>query len=286
MNGGIMRKRILALLLCVCMAVTCFAYSAADAFLNGDANGDGKVSAADAALALRYIVGLDHRMTTHGKMQADIDLNGSIDADDAAAILRHVARLQTIGTVETDAELLQRLNQKSMLDDRNMTEWVARFIQALPSNSPYRTILYEGAKYLGRPYSEFTCDQFVSAAYNDAGIPKTVYPQLSSNNTLDWFREKDRKIQDPDQKYLQSVVIKGYDPGTNKPIFDTSKWKPGCVLLYTNPSNNRGNHLALYVGCIDGTDIIMDSGTSDGVRLIELWEYSNWKLSYYIDPLK
>lgn len=281
-----MKKRILALLLCICMAAACFVYSAADGEQLGDANGDGRISAADASLALRYVVGLDHHMSTRNKICADIDINGAIEADDAVAILRHVARLQTIETVETDAELLQRLNQKSMLDDRNMTEWVARFIQALPSNSPYRTILYEGAKYLGRPYSEFTCDQFVSAAYNDAGIPKTVYPQLSSNSTLDWFRKKDLNIQDPDQKYLQPVVIKGVDSGTNKRIFDTSKWKPGCVLLYTNPSNNRGNHLALYVGCIDGTDIIMDSGTSDGVRLIELWEYSNWKLKYYIDPLK
>lgn len=280
-----MKKRILAWLLCICIAATGFVCSVADGDPVGDANGDGYVSVADVSLTLRHVVGLDHRMTTRNKICADVNIDGSIDAEDAAAILRHVARLQTLTQIETDTELLRHLNKKSNLDDRYLTEWVARYIQAKPEGDPYRTILIEGAKYIGTAYSELDCSLFVGAAYNDAGIPKTVYPQKSSNDTLEWFREKDKKIQDPESKYLQPVEILGYD-SNESPIFNTDGWKSGTVLIYTNPSTNRGNHLALYVGKIDGVDIIMDSGTSDGVRLTRLWQYSSWKLSYYVDPLK
>lgn len=281
-----MKKRILVFLLCVCIATTGFVYSVADGTVTGDANGDGKITAADASFILRYLSRMDNRMTTRNKMCADINCDGIIEVDEAAAILRHVTGLHPITQVETDTELLDNLCRNSLLNDSYMTEWGARFIQSLPTTDPHRSILIEGTKYISEPYSQYTCDQFVSAAYNDAGIPKTVYPQKSSDRTLNWFKEKDRKISDPELQYLQEVVIIGYEDNTNKPIFDTSSWKPGSVLIYVNPSTNKANHLAIFVGCIDGVNIIMDSGTTDGVRLIELWEYGNWKLTYCVDPLK
>ena len=66
------------------------------------------------------------------------------------------------------------------------------------------------------------------------------------------------------------------------------EWKPGCVLIYVNTSTNKGSHLALYVGEIDGEPIVMESRRSgcDGVRLGYLMgSGSDWDLQYYVDPL-
>lgn len=58
----------------------------------GDANGDGMVTAADAALILRAIVGLN-TLTTRGMFNGDADGDGEITAADAALILRFVVGL-------------------------------------------------------------------------------------------------------------------------------------------------------------------------------------------------
>ena len=58
----------------------------------GDANCDGSVTAADAALILRSIVGLSE-LTPRGMLNADVDGDGEITAADAAAILRFVVGL-------------------------------------------------------------------------------------------------------------------------------------------------------------------------------------------------
>ena len=60
--------------------------------LYGDANGDGTVTAADAALILRVIVGLD-TLSPRDAFNADVDLDGEITATDAALILRFVVGL-------------------------------------------------------------------------------------------------------------------------------------------------------------------------------------------------
>ena len=58
----------------------------------GDANGDGMVTAADAALILRAIVGLN-TLTPRGMFNGDADGDGEITAADAALILRFVVGL-------------------------------------------------------------------------------------------------------------------------------------------------------------------------------------------------
>lgn len=60
--------------------------------LCGDANCDGKVTAADAALILRSLVGLDE-LSAQGMLNADANLDGEISASDAAAILRFIVGL-------------------------------------------------------------------------------------------------------------------------------------------------------------------------------------------------
>ena len=280
-----MKRRILAILLCACMAMTGFVRSFAEGDQTGDVNGDGKVTPADAAFVLRYCAGFEWRnMTTRHKMRADVDHNGRVDEQDAAAILRHVVRASAFQSVQTDATLFRNLSKKSKLDEDH-TEWVAQFIQALPSGGA-RKVLYAASKYIGKPYSQYDCSTFVRTAFRDAGYKEAVYPSGGSNNVRKEFLKRGK---------LKQVVY--LDESEQAEYADTSDWTPGTVLIYLlyddvnkeiildSEGNEQANHVALYVGTIDGKAIIMDSGTSDGVRLRELWSYGKWKLSYYVDPL-
>ena len=56
-------------------------------FMTGDVNGDGKISAADARLALRYSVDLES-LTVKAVKAADVDSSSSVTASDARTILR------------------------------------------------------------------------------------------------------------------------------------------------------------------------------------------------------
>ena len=62
------------------------------AILPGDANCSGKVTAADAAMILRSLVGLS-TLSAEGVLNAEVTGDGAIDAEDAAAILRYVVKL-------------------------------------------------------------------------------------------------------------------------------------------------------------------------------------------------
>ena len=63
-----------------------------EAPLYGDANCDGMITAADAALILRSIVGLS-ALSPRGTLNADVDGDGEVTAADAAMILRYVVGL-------------------------------------------------------------------------------------------------------------------------------------------------------------------------------------------------
>ncbi len=64
----------------------------------GDANLDGKVTAADAAEILRYVVGLTE-LSEEAVYYADVNQDGSVTAADAAFILRAVVGLETLPTI-------------------------------------------------------------------------------------------------------------------------------------------------------------------------------------------
>ena len=268
-----MRKRTLALLLCVCMAIGSFAYSVADGRLDGDANGDGRVTASDAALVLRYAAGLDDRISPGGMLRADINGNGRMDASDASAILRDIADLAPLSPMGTDADTLALLYRQSLLYSDDMTEWTARFLWGMQSGD-VKKVLYEGAKLLGTPYGtgdgQLDCSAFVSAAYKNAGVPTGKYPRKSSDGTLNWFRSNHpEKLHETDDASWED-------------------WTPGSVLIYINDSTGKGSHLALYVGEIFGRPVVMESRRSgcDGVRIGYLMgSGASWDLCYYVDPL-
>jgi hypothetical protein len=58
----------------------------------GDANCDGKVTAADAAMILRSVVGLAE-LSAQGALNADVNCDLKVDAEDAALVLRYVVKL-------------------------------------------------------------------------------------------------------------------------------------------------------------------------------------------------
>lgn len=64
-----------------------------ETFMRGDVNEDGRITAADARLALRASASLEILSETQ-KKAADIDKDGSVTASDARAILRFTAGLQ------------------------------------------------------------------------------------------------------------------------------------------------------------------------------------------------
>lgn len=59
----------------------------------GDVDGDGKVTAADARLALRAAAGLA-KLDTNAKIAADVNYDGKVTAADAREILRRAAGLK------------------------------------------------------------------------------------------------------------------------------------------------------------------------------------------------
>ena len=66
--------------------------------LLGDANCDGKLTAADAALILRYLKGLSD-LTEQGKLNADYNQDGKITEEDAELIMQHIVGLKTVQVI-------------------------------------------------------------------------------------------------------------------------------------------------------------------------------------------
>lgn len=62
--------------------------------LLGDVNGDGMVSAVDAALAARYAAGLE-QLTAEQLWAADVDGDGEVTSEDASLIAEYAAGLIT-----------------------------------------------------------------------------------------------------------------------------------------------------------------------------------------------
>ena len=93
-----MKKRFLSIILTIAMLISGISIYASAENKNysiGDINGDGKISAADARLALRVSANLDPK-TDHIMIYADINKDGKVTASDARIILRISANLENI----------------------------------------------------------------------------------------------------------------------------------------------------------------------------------------------
>lgn len=266
-----MKKRILALILCLCLLIGITEAHAATTEL-GDANGDGKVTSADAALILRYLVRLS-QMSAQEIQNVDLNGNGAADASDAAAILRYVAHIAPLSagtTQKPDETLLKKVKKGLKSDLSDMAESITLFIQQLPQSNPHRAIFIQALNYMGRTYDSMDCSKFIRETYRACGYGSNIYPDRGSKYVLEWF----------DKKGLKSDVF--YFEESDQP--DTRQWTPGVILFYTD-SDGTANHVAIYVGQIDGRHIIMESaGSLNGVGICELWSASSgYRLSYYAD---
>jgi len=100
-----MKKKIIITLLTVIMltifSVTAFAYTL------GDVTGEGKITAADARLALRYSAKLEE-LSDEQLKAADVDKSGIVNASDARKILRVSAKLDPpLEKINIDAHLIE-----------------------------------------------------------------------------------------------------------------------------------------------------------------------------------
>lgn len=268
-----MKKRILALILCLCLLIGITEARAETSEL-GDANGDGKVTSADAALILRHLVHLS-QMSAQEIQNVDLNGNGAADASDAAAILRYVAHIAPLSvntTQKPDETLLKKVRKGLKSDLANMAESIALFIQQLPESNPHRAIFIQALNYMGRSYDSMDCSTFIRETYRACGYSADVYPGRGSDYVLRWFREN----------HADDLHRVFYFEESGQP--DTRLWTPGVILFYTD-SDDTANHVAIYVGEIDGRHIIMESaGSLNGVGICELWSASNgFRLSYYAD---
>lgn len=89
-------KKLLAVLLSLCIFACAAAYAAANTL--GDVDGDGQISAADARLCLRQAVGLETYANGSAEFTAcDATGDGNVTAEDARLILRAAVGLEDLG---------------------------------------------------------------------------------------------------------------------------------------------------------------------------------------------
>lgn len=302
-----MKKRLLALLLCICMLL-CIPQAGASVTRLGDADCDGAVTAADASLILRYTVHLSE-MSEQGCENADVYPDGSVNSIDATYVLRYIIGLTDLvfespdpsatlptqptptatatatasatATPELDETLLKLVRKGCQKGSNQYHDWtvyaeaITLFIQTLPTSNPYREILYRGATHMGTSYGtgsgQLDCSGFVRTVYREDCGYKKEYPTGGSDTVIQWF------IQNQPKRIHNAVVSDDY--------IDTTGWKPGYVLAYTD-STGKGNHVSIYLGCVDGVEFVMESATkAGGVCIRRLWSNETWRLKYYINPL-
>ncbi len=100
-----MKKRISVIITLIIMLLLAFSTSAA-AYMTGDVDGNGKHTAADARLVLRYSAKLE-KLNDEQLSVADVDYNGKVSASDARYILRVSAKLdKPFGEIDTEKHLL------------------------------------------------------------------------------------------------------------------------------------------------------------------------------------
>ena len=90
-------KKLLSILLTLCLLLGCFTVTAFAARMPGDVDADGKVTASDARLALRRAVGLeDYASDSDEFLACDVDSDGTVTAGDARMILRAAVDLESL----------------------------------------------------------------------------------------------------------------------------------------------------------------------------------------------
>lgn len=278
-----MKRRFFAFLLIACLLAP-VSTGFADRPI-GDVNDDGAVHSSDAAYLLRSVVGLDV-LSMADRRYADLNEDGLVTATDAAIILRSVVGLDGT-TVPTPSPTSTVPAETPTPTPPAQNEWydevctglgssadpitanaIANFLTALDEDDPYREVLLAALVYMGVDYDTLDCSAFVKQAFRDCGYGSSVITG-NSNGMLQFFREKGllKEAKDDDGEIRYGA------------------FRPGSILIYTD-SNGTGNHVALYIGKVNGSYWLMDSSTSrDAVCIRTVWDWGNWNLVYFADAL-
>lgn len=290
-------KRLIAVLLC--LGLLFGSTSAEGPVLLGDADGDQDVDSADAALVLRTVVGLSAVPSANRLVCYDANRNGAVEASDASCILRFIVGLTDSvdslftptatptpsaapsepptpidpPTATPDPVLNSELysNVAVGLGDsagENTVYAVTKYLLELPADDPYTEVLLAAVPYFGTDYSEMDCSRFVRQCYRDCDYGSSVITG-NSDGMLNFFRNKG--------------ILKDALDSKGNILYD--RFRPGSVLIYVN-DNDVANHVALYLGEINGAHWLMDSSTGrDMVCIRTVWTWGSWNLTYYANPL-
>ena len=174
-------------------------------FILGDVNGDGQVTAGDAAVILRYIVRLEP-LTEQQLLAADVNEDGVVTAGDAAAILRCIVKLDTIPPSAPTVTL-------------------APYVEPTPEPlSPNAVkILASASKREGTSYKKLDCSSFVRAVFEDDYSAQVGYSCKSQ-----WFF-----VNSPNTKW-QVFEGKGFEGA-----------QPGDVLFFWCRAEDAAAHVAI-----------------------------------------
>ncbi len=303
-------KRWLAALFAVLLLFGSMTVAAEQNRMTGDVNGDNAITAYDAVMVLRHVSALES-ITAASLPFGDADGDGYITASDATIILRHVADLQHIGETakptETPTETPTATPTATPTEapaatplptatatatatpaydaaeyalvvtglgsaDAQYAEAVATYIHRLDAADSYSAIVHAALPYMGIPYGtgegQLDCSAFVKQAYRDCGYSSSVITG-NSDGMISFFRNKNK---------LQAVL-----DGDGAIQYDLLK--TGYVLLYVDGSG-AGNHVAIYLGVVNGIPFLLDASTGrNAVCIRRVWDYAPWNLTYFAAPL-
>lgn len=289
-------KRLTAILLCLGLlfgtAIT------EGTVLLGDADGDQDVDSADAAFVLRTVVGLAAAPSDERLVCCDANRNGAVEASDSACILRFVVGLTdsvdsylppatpTPSPVPSEAPTPTAppsatpdpvLNSELYFDvavglgssvGDSTVYAVTKYLLELPEEDPYTKVLLAAVPYLGTAYDEMDCSKFVRQCFRDCDYGSSVITG-NSDGMLKFFRNK-------------GILEDALDSDGNI-LYD--RFRPGSVLIYVD-DDDVANHVALYLGEINGAHYLMDSSTGrDMVCIRTVWTWGSWNLTYFANPL-
>ncbi len=218
-----MKKRIVSLLLSIMMILTVIPAALSSASLQGDVNGDGKITAADARLTLRASVKLENLDANQIKA-ADVDGKAGLTAADARLILRASVGLENLHTHAYTKEEITKAATCTKQGEKKLSCECGDFItEAIPmkahsytkeSVSKAPTCTKQGEKKLS-----CECGAFITEA-----IPMTAhsYTKESVSKAATCTEKGEKKLSCECGKFItEAIPAKGHTSVTDKAVAAT-----------------------------------------------------------------
>ena len=283
-------KKYFSLFLALVMLVTAIpfaALTASAAVPTGDGNGDGKVTAMDARLALRYVAGLE-TLTDNQIHEMDLDGNARLTAIDARMILREVAGLSN--DIETDADQMRdilRLFGYEYDEEQNV---YYTSLNAWQRNFGFADLYDNAAAYAFMWYQTLKIDfeyenllwrlQWWKGQYGVLeGAEMGVYTKKPENEDFPFYKcAEDENLLEMYFEYYQTAA----DYNADKPLFARYEqehwWITGFKFGTCNPSANvlKAVLIARDAEMADGIEEGLKNVTDKNGNVNGFVEYRPW----------